>query len=859
MARRDLPSGTLTFLFSDIEGSTKLVQRLGPGFKDLLERHEALVRDALRAAGGTEVRTVGDAFFIVFPTADAAVAAAVAAQRAHADEPWPADGVIRMRIGMHTGRAELGGDDYVGIDVHLAARIAGAAHGGQIVVSDQTKALLRPSDAIALRDLGDHRLKDVGALRLWQVTAPGLGSEFPPLASLEIPTNLPADVTDFVGRDREVSEVRELVHGGRLVTLTGPGGTGKTRLSLRVAREVTPEFPHGVFFVPLEPIRDPALVPGTIAEALALREEPSRSITDVLKERLRDRATLLVLDNFEQVVPAAPVIADLLRAAPRLRCLASSREILRVYGEQEYPVPALSEGDATILFARRAAMVKPGFTLADDERDTVRAICARLDHLPLAIELAAARLRVFTLKTLRQRLEKSLAVLATGARDLPERQRTLHGAIAWSFDLLTDGERAVYRRLAVFVGGCQAEAAEAVCDPQAELEVPVVDALASLVDKSLLRTSEDLDGATRFRMLETIRDYAGERLAEAGELADVRRRHATWLLDLVEAREVELTGGEDKPWLDRLVAEHDNVRAALAWTLETGDAPLGLRIASAIWRFWQQRGHLTEGRRWLGTLLALPAAAAPTRERARGLAAVAGIAYWQSDFAPLAEWYEEAVRIHEGLGDRPGLADALYNLSFVPFVGGDLARASELMERSRAMYAAMHDDVGLAKLGDALTALRFRQGDLDGAIESQQDVLRYRRSQRNAFHLGDSLTLYTLLLSEAGRAAEAKAVMREALATQMAVENVGSTAALLLLGARWAARTGDPVRAARLCGVVEAMKERTSIGATPLEVLGLPHPAAEVRSMLGDEVFEREALVGRHLGLDEAASLALGP
>jgi predicted ATPase/class 3 adenylate cyclase len=852
---RDLPTGTLTFFFSDIEGSTKLVQRLGLRFKDLLERHEALVREAMRASGGTEVRTVGDAFFIVFPTADAAVAAAVAAQRTHAAEPWPEDGVIRMRVGMHTGQADLGGDDYVGIDVHLAARIAGAAHGGQIVISDRTKALLGPSDGVHVRDLGDHRLKDVGALRLWQVTAPGLAVDFPPLASLEVPTNLPADVTDFVGREREVAEVRDLMRTGRLVTLTGPGGTGKTRLSLRVAREIVPEFPHGVFFVPLEPIRDPALVPGTIAEAIGVREEPARALTDVVKERLRDRATLLVLDNFEQVVPAAPIVADLLRAAPRLRCLASSREVLRVYGEHEYPVSTLDDGDALTLFERRAAMAKPGFALSEQGREIARAICERLDRLPLAIELAAARLKVFTLEALRTRLEKSLQVLGAGARDLPERQRTLRGAIAWSYDLLSESERALFRRLAVFVGGCQVEAAEAI-SPGGELDV--VDVLASFVDKSLLRCTEDPDGATRFRMLETIREYGTERLAETGELEDVRRRHALWVLGLVEAREAELTGGEDKPWLDRLAAEHDNVRAATRWALETGDAATGMRIASAVWRFWQQRGHLAEGRRAVEALLALPAAAAPTRERAQGLTALAGIAYWQSDFAQLGPWYEETVRIYRDLDDRRGLADALYNLSFVPFISGDLDRAGDLMEQSRAIYSDLGDDAGLAKLGDSLTALRYRQGKLAEAIDSFQAVLRYRRAQKNAFYLGDSLTLYSLLLIGAGRMDDAKAVMKEALETQIAVGNIGSTAALLLLGAIFALRRGDAVRAARLVGAVDAIKERTSIGATPLEVLGVPHPSAEARATLGDEAFERDFREGRKLSVDEAGALALG-
>ncbi len=860
MANRPLPTGTLTFFFSDVEGSTKMVQRLGPRWKDALERHEALVREALAPSGGVEVRTVGDAFFVVFPTADRAVAAAVAAQRAHAHEAWPEDGTVRMRVGLHTGVGELGGDDYVGIDVHMAARIAGAAHGGQIVVSDQTKSQLRsPGEDIGTRELGEHRLKDVGTLRLWQVTAPGIETEFPPLSSLAIPSNLPADATSFVGREREVSEIRDLVRSKRLVTLTGPGGTGKTRLSLRVAHEVTPEFPHGVFFVPLEPIREVALVPATIAQALSYPEDPKRPITQVLKEGLRDRATLLVLDNFEQVVAAAPLVGELLSAAPRLRCLASSREVLHVYGEQEYPVPTLSEDDAVALFAQRAEMAKPGFSVTDANRDAIRAICARVDRLPLAIELAAARVKVFSPDAIRTRLDKSLALLTSGSRDLPERQRTLRGAIAWSYDLLGEDERTLFRRLATFVGGCRADAAEAVCDSDDALGTLVIDALPSFVDKSLLRCSEDPDGETRFAMLETIREFGLEKLEESGEGGDVRRRHAVWVLALAREAEPALNGGDDAPWLARLAVEHDNVRAALRWATDSGDAETGLAIAGAIWRFWQQRGHLAEGRAECERLLALPSAAGPTAGRAQGLTALAGLAYWQGDFTPLADAYREAVEIYRGLDDRPRLAEAIFNESFVGFVTGDLELGRRLLEESRRLFEGLGDANSVSRANEALAAIQFRLGALPDALETQAQVVSHRRSGRNAFHLTDSLTLYALLLFDNDRIEDGRRAIAEAIELQRAIAYEGGAVALLMIAARQILRERNPARAARVLGAVAAIRERTTVGATPLEVLGVPDPAIGARDALGDEAFARQFGAGRALSVEEAARLALGP
>jgi class 3 adenylate cyclase len=394
LSDRALPTGTITFLFSDIQGSTSLVSRLGAGFRPLLEEHDRLMRAALVPAGGVEVRTVGDAFFVAFPTAEGAARGAVAAQRALGTATWPEGATVRVRIGLHTGVGELGGGDYVGLDVHIAARIAAAAHRGQIVLSGTTRSLLRNTDELTLRDLGDHRLKDVGTLRLWQISADGLANEFPPLASLDPIMSLPESATAFIGREREVEQVRALVREHRLVTLTGPGGTGKTRLGVEAAGGLADDARDGVFFVPLAAISDPALIPVAIATAIALPENPTRPALEAITAHLRERSALLVLDNFEQLVRGAGVVSELQAAAPRVRCLVSSRESLHLYGEQEYPVPALSTADAVELFAQRARAARPSFTVTAANDAAVRAICERVDRLPLAIELAAARAKL---------------------------------------------------------------------------------------------------------------------------------------------------------------------------------------------------------------------------------------------------------------------------------------------------------------------------------------------------------------------------------------------------------------------------------------------------------------------------------
>jgi predicted ATPase/class 3 adenylate cyclase len=609
------PTGTVTFLFTDIEGSTRLLQELGDRYEDMEVQHAAILRRAIAEGGGTEIRTEGDSFFAVFPRPAGAVRAAVAAQWALAKHRWPEGVSLRVRMGIHTGEGQAGGSgsatDYIGIDVNRAARIAAAGGGGQILISDATRGLVQHAlpEGMTIRDLGEHRLKDIEhPERLHDLVIDGLPADFPPIRTLDVPTNIPARLTGFVGREQQLARIEKLLEDSRLLTLTGAGGCGKTRLAIEAATRLLHSYPDGVFFVELAPITDPGLVASTVAVTLGVREEPTRSIEESLRDALRDSEMLLVLDNFEQLLGAAPLITDMLGASPRLRVLVTSRAALHLSGEQELPVPPLRvpdprdpppaarlpEYEAVALFAQRAAGVDPDFAVTDENAPAVAEICARLDGLPLAIELAASRIKLLSPSAMLNRLQHRLALLTGGPRDLPARQRTLRETIGWSYGLLEGDEQILFSRLATFVGGWTVEAAEAVANPAGELGVDTLDALGSLVDNSLVRR-EAGDGDLRFGMLETIREFGLEVLEQAGEAGRARRRHASYFLRLAEAAEPQLTV-TDQGWLDQFEREHDNLRAALRWAIDTGEADIGLRIAGAVWRFWQVRDHLAEGR-----------------------------------------------------------------------------------------------------------------------------------------------------------------------------------------------------------------------------------------------------------------------
>src|SRR5215216_5717150 len=604
-----------------MEGSTRLLERLGNRYVELLYKHRRLLRAAVARFNGREVDMEGDGSFVAFPSARGAVAAAVAGQQALTAHAWPDGARPQVRMGMHTGEPIVIAQDYAGLDVHRAARICSAAHGGQILISRRTRELLGDDlpAGVGLRDLGGHRLKELThPERLFQLLIPGLPVDFPPPRTLgSRATTLPTQLTRFVGRQRELAEARTLLERPevRLLTLIGPGGTGKTRLAVQVAGQLAETFPDGMAFVELAQVNDPGLVVPTIAQALEIKESAAQPLLDSLIQHVHDRRLLLILDNFEQVLAAAPLVVRLLRACLQLKLLVTSRAALHVSGEHAYPVPPLSlpEGksanalgdltgsEAATLFIERAQAVNPSFAATDANAPVLAEICRRLDGLPLAIELAAARSSILSPQALLSRLERRLQLLIGGARDLPARQQTLRATIDWSYDLLDVTEQSLFARLAVFAGGCTLEAAEVVCNLEGGPDV--LAGLDGLADKNLVQPRDGPDGDPRLLMLDTVREYALERLVGRNEADTVARRHADYYLGLAEQAEAELSGSWQGAWYERLGADLDNFRAALASSLAQYRLDTAARLAAALMPLWVSRGHVTEGVRWLDAAL----------------------------------------------------------------------------------------------------------------------------------------------------------------------------------------------------------------------------------------------------------------
>ncbi len=741
------PSGTVTFLFTDIEGSTRLLQELGDQYPEVLKEHHRLLRSAFGEWRGREISTEGDAFFVAFDRARDAVAAAMAAQRSLAQYPWPGGQAVRVRMGLHTGEPTFSDGTYVGLDVHRAARICSAGHGGQVLMSQTTCELVQQNlpEGVSLRDLGRHYLKDLQhPEHLYQVTVAELPSEFPPLKTRPTrPSNLPAQPNELIGREEEVETVRRLLlrEAVRAITLTGPGGTGKTRLAVQIAAGLADGFHDGVYFVGLASIGEPNLVASTIAMVLGIRENPARPVLESLKDFLQGKDILLVLDNFEQIVAAAPVVAALLATCSGAKVLVTSRIVLHISGEHEYPVPPLKLPEsgrlpdpetlggysAVALFVQRARAVKPGFTLTNDNAMAVARICGHLDGLPLAIELAASRIKLLSPQAMLDRLGSRLDFLRGGARDVPARHQTLRQAIAWSYDLLADDERAFFRRISIFVGGCTLEAVEQVCSGVGAPGGDALDAVGALVDKSLLRQEEGPGAEPRFVMLETIREYGLECLKAAEDWESARRAHALCSLGLAEQAEGELTGPRQSLWLDRLESEHDNLRAALSWVEESGEAEMGLRLGAALWRFWLTRGHMREGRDRLERLLALPGAGARTSARAKGLHGLGTIILEISDFSQARPFLEESLSIWRALGDKKGMAAALNNLGWLACQIGDFATARSLSEEALGRNRDLGEKRGIAVALNNLGAVALHQSEYAAAIALYGESLALRR------------------------------------------------------------------------------------------------------------------------------------
>ena len=879
----ELLTGTVTFLFSDIEGSTRLLQSQSERWSTILARHQELLRAAFEASGGAETGTEGDSFFVAFATAPRALAAAVAAQRALAAEPWPPGVEIRVRIGLHTGEASHGSDGYVGLDVHRASRIADAGHGGQVLLSDATRVLVEPSlpGDVGLRDLGAHRLKDLERPEhLWQLVISDLPSEFPPIASLgAVPNNLPSRLTSFLGRQREIGEVSDLLGRSRLLTLTGPGGTGKTRLSLEVAQRSLAEHPDGVFFVELAAVTDPELVPPTISRALNLPDRGGRSAMDRLVDHIGEKRMVLVLDNMEQVVGAAASLAHLLGACPMLTILASSRSTLRVSGEQEYPVPPLalpdpanlptlsqlSQYEAVALFIERARSVKPAFEVTNQNAPSVAEICVRLDGLPLAIELAAARVRILTPEAMLARLGDRLGLLAGGGRDLPERQQTLRGAIAWSHDLLDEPDRVLFASLSVFVGGFGIEAAERIC--RDEVSGDLLDALGSLVEKSLVRQMEGLAGEPRFAMLETIREFATEQAMLGGRQERLRSAHAAYFSEVADAAASRIMGSEKRAWLDRLEQDHDNLRAAISWATGAGAAETALRMSADLWRFWQMRGYLAEGLERVSQALALKSSHDHPGVRADALSAAAGLAYWLAESERARSLYQEEIRARQDLGDRAGLAEAHYGISFtwamIDLLNDESARAAEHhVTQALTVFRELGDAAGSGRCEWALGTINWGNRKRAEARRHSLHALETFESIGDTFMIGwASYTLGLAELSEdqeLGGSPDAREAAKRRFTSSLEIfadaQDVSGYALVLEGFAILALRHGDRERAARLSGAVAKLERVSGTGLNLWNRGILDFDPIELRT---DPALADAWASGGALGPDEAVAYAL--
>jgi len=891
----DLPTGTVTFLFSDIEGSTRLLEQLGTSYAQALSTHRQLIRSAVRVHGGTEVSSEGDEFFAAFSSAPAAVNAAADAQRALSAHAWSADTAFRVRMGVHTGIGVLNDGAYVGLDVHRAARIMAAAHGGQVLASHATRVLAANglSQGLTFRDLGQHRLKDFPkGDHLFQVSGDGLATSFPPPRTLDAAVgNLPTELAPFVGRKREIRDLVRLIFAGRrLVTITGPGGIGKSRLSLEVAHRVTGRFADGVWFVPLAPIMDDELVRTAIARSLGVQLGVRQDPLDTIADHLAGAQTLLVLDNVEQVhAGAARTALRLLSATARTQVLATGRMAFHVRGEREVIVPPLAlprpdesitpqmlgRYEATALFARLATAARPGFRLNAGDAATVAGIVSHLDGLPLAFELAAARVRLLTVQEILRGLDSPLRLLAGGPVDLPERQQTMRAAIDWSLGLLDPATQDLFARLGAFVGGWTAADAEAVCGA-ATGSGDVFERLGTLVDHNLVRRSE-IGDTTRFEMLETIRASAGERLEALTDAGETRRRHARLYLDLAESLAPAASSSAARASLDALDREHDNIRAAMDWAIHTRDVETVLRFVAALWRFWYMRGYLLEGRSKVEAVLALPELDAHRPALASGLSAAGAVFYWLAD--PRAEAaYERSLALYRGLGDRRAIASALYDLSFVvgaarraaeverstagpeqrPRTPVDLERSRQLLEESKAISREVQDLEGEARAAFGLANLAAMRDDASRSRDLAREAVELYRQTGDDPGLSWALHLHAVGALGSGQIDLARASLAEGLPL---VREIGDLTGILFYldgFAIVAQERGALERAMRISGAADALERKLGIPAAQAGGTFLGNRTARKSLLTARDLADAWA-EGEEMTADEAVTYALQP
>ncbi|MGB3715567.1 MAG: adenylate/guanylate cyclase domain-containing protein [Candidatus Promineifilaceae bacterium] len=912
----NVPTGTVSFLFTDIVESTRHWEEHPETMRVALARHDELLTDAADAQNGYIFKNVGDALCISFQTVAEALETAVAGQRALATMEQPEVESLQVRMAIHCGECYERGGDYFGPTVNRVARLQAVAYGGQIVISQAAYELLQdrlPAD-IQFRDLGLHKLRDLSRQEhVYQVLSPDLPTEFPSLRSLDyFPNNLPAQMTAFIGRRKELREVQKSLESTRLLTLTGPGGTGKTRLALQVAAETLEDYDDGVYFIPLEAVSDPNLVGQTIVSALGVDIDRNQDPLDALKDHLRPQRTMLLIDNFEHLLEAARITGELLSAAPMLKIMVTSREPLHVYGEREFLVSGLEtpardmqhspesllQSEAISLFVDRIKAVKHDFMASPEIASDLAAICDQLDGLPLAIELAAARVKMFSIPVLLERLQGSLGLLGSGPRDAPSRHKTLHQAIGWSYNLLNDDEAKLFRRWSIFRGGATLDAAESVCLDQGDL--PIYDLVSSLLDKSLLLVANEDGGEPRFTMSSTIRYFAREHLAQSDELESARRRHLTYFLSLSQEASAQLSSGEYTTHRIQLLSDNlDNLRAALTWSLDSNDAKqkdreAGVLLAGYLYYFWYQRGLLSEGRRWLG--LALDESQAYSSGRGTIVSGLGLLAWQQGDYEPASAYLQEAIAIFRNLGDNVRLAVSLHWHGHLTFDQQSYLLARELFAESLSMYkelgkvneqVILNKDVGLVAYheGDYLAArMRFEeclahymeQGNIEAAADVHLplgDLARmagdlemanshYIKSQtlfqETEIKLGLASCNHKLgqVALKRGEFAKTGSLLRKSLAIQREVGNKQGVAECLAAFASLVCALGELELAVQVFGGTDDFLKALGAPLAPADRMEMDRDIEVLRRQLGEEQFNLHWEQGRKLPTEALTEMA---
>lgn len=857
----------VTLFFTDIEDSTALWDEFPDLMSDALSRHRAIVVDAVENCGGTMVKDTGDGVFAVFSLPRSALDASIVVQATLSGADWGPIGALRVRVGIHTGEAEAKNGDYYGPAVNLAARVMSAAHGGQVFVSDEALRAGAAVEGCWFEDLGLHRVKGIGrAVRLHQLCHPALEQRFPPPRTLDgLPNNLPTDLSPFIGREAEIDEVADLLGGARLVTLTGAGGSGKTRLALRVGAEVLERFRDGVWFVDLAGLGEATLVPRAVAAALGVGDQPGRTWTEAVRRFLLDRRVLLVIDNCEHLLDGvAHLVGSVLEACPEVKTLATSRESLNLPGEVTWRVPSMtvppeaSETTADLenceagrLFLERARAARPGFEPSTAEIGALAEICRRLDGLPLGLELAAARLKALSPTELARHLDDRFRLLVGGTRSALARQRTLEATVAWSYHLLDEDERTLFDRLSVFAGTFTLEAAEHLCDGA---DVDVLNGIFSLAEKSLLETATAGD-FTRYRMLETLRAYGRERLADSGVGGAVRDAHTAWAADLAHRAGEKLDGPEQSEWLTRVEDDLDNFRSAMQWAVETDQTTPGLVIAASLYRYWFSRA-VREGREWLDRLLEHQSDT-PPEVLGPALFAHGSLLQVSGDHEASAARIEPALAAYEASGDELGRAWALHHLGRAQWGLGDLPAAAENLRRSLEIFRSLDHPFGLAMALLFARGLEMYFGNMDVARQMNEELeerARHVGSPAILAHVDEFTGVQWSMTGDFGPGAP---YLHAALERYRDIGNRVCIAHCLENSAHLAAGAGRPLEATRLLGATDALRDEAGVPVPPWENVLYEEAVERCRKVLDDDELAVARADGEALTLDAAVELAL--